>query len=68
MFSLLSQQAKKSLAFPATSVPSEKVFSTTSNTITDKRNQLDSDTVHDLLFLKENSKIFNVYPSLNRKF
>ncbi|CAG8664855.1 4895_t:CDS:2, partial [Cetraspora pellucida] len=42
----------------------KKVFSTTGNTITNKRNQLDPDTVHDLLMLKENSKIFTMYPSL----
>ncbi|CAG8451595.1 2642_t:CDS:2 [Cetraspora pellucida] len=68
MLHLLSQQARKYLAFPATSVPSERVFSTASNTITNKRNQLDPDTIHDLLFLKENSKIFTVYPGLGRKF
>ncbi|CAG8857070.1 37398_t:CDS:1, partial [Gigaspora margarita] len=61
LFPFLSQLARKYLAFPAISVPSERIFSNTSNTLTNKRNQLDPDTVHDILFLKENSKIYSVY-------
>ncbi|CAG8789769.1 11561_t:CDS:2, partial [Gigaspora margarita] len=59
---------RKYLTFSATSVPSERVFSSAGNTIMNKRNQLNPDTVYDLLFLKKNSKIFTVYPDLDRKF
>ncbi|RHZ86923.1 hypothetical protein Glove_42g66 [Diversispora epigaea] len=47
---------------PATSVPSERLFSDAGNVLTDKRNRLSANIVHDLLFLKENSNIINVYP------
>lgn len=60
----LAALARKFLAFPATSVPSERLFSDAGNILTKKRNRLDPTTVHDILFLKTNSKIFNVYPGL----
>lgn len=46
---------------PAISVTSECFFFDAGNTLTKKGNSLKTDTVHDLLFLKENSKIINVY-------
>ncbi|CAG8800846.1 14006_t:CDS:2, partial [Cetraspora pellucida] len=56
---LLTKQARIFLGIPVTSVPSERLFSDADNTITDKHNRLSTDTIHDLLFLKENSKIIN---------
>lgn len=61
---LLAEQARIFLGMPATSVPSERLFSDAGNVLTDKRNRLSANIVHDLLFLKENSNIINVYPGL----
>lgn len=60
-FPLLSKQARKFLSIPATSVPSERLFSDAGNIITDKRNRLNPNTVHDLLFLKENDHLITLY-------
>ena len=50
-FSALSVLAKKLLAVPGTSVPSERVFSVAGSTVTKKRASLSSATVDKLLFL-----------------
>lgn len=50
----LSELAKKILCIPATSVPSERVFSVAGNIINEKRSRLKSDNVDKLIFLYEN--------------
>ncbi|CAG8553222.1 9748_t:CDS:1 [Ambispora gerdemannii] len=62
---LMAQQARRSLAIPGTSVSSERLFSDAGNVVTEKRNRLHPNTVHDLLFLKENQHCFNPYSNLN---
>ncbi|CAG8589641.1 11839_t:CDS:1, partial [Gigaspora rosea] len=39
-----------------------RLFSDAGNIVTEKRNRLHPNTVHDLLFLKENQQCFNPYP------
>lgn len=50
----LSSLAKKILCIPATSVPSERVFSVAGNIINEKRSRLKPDNVNKLIFLYEN--------------
>ena len=45
------------LCIPATSTPSERLWSVTSKKLTKERNRLDSETVASLVFLKENGHI-----------
>ena len=45
------------LAVPATSVPSERVFSTAGDIVTANRSALTTDNVDKLIFLKKNLKI-----------
>jgi hypothetical protein len=53
----LSRLARKWLGTVATSVPSERAFSTSGNIVTVKRSSLSSDLVRDLVFVSENSHI-----------
>ncbi|KAE9279727.1 hypothetical protein PR003_g28152 [Phytophthora rubi] len=55
----LRRLARKWLGTVATSVPSERVFSTSGNIFTVKRSSLKPDLVRDLVFLAENSKAMN---------
>ncbi|KAK6168330.1 hypothetical protein SNE40_020888 [Patella caerulea] len=55
-FPLLSLVAKKYLGIPATSVPSERVFSTAGDIITAQRSALKPKHVDKLIFLKKNWK------------
>jgi len=45
------------LCIPATSTPSERCFSTAGLTVTEKRANLDPDTIEKLIFIKENIKL-----------
>jgi len=51
-FPILSKIAFDFLAIPATSVPSEQIFSKAGNTITKKRNRLDKNTVQIVMLLQ----------------
>ncbi|XP_037502732.1 E3 SUMO-protein ligase ZBED1-like [Rhipicephalus sanguineus] len=53
-FPELCKMAMKDMGIPATSVPSEKLFSTAGNIVTARREKLTSDHVQQLLFLHEN--------------
>ncbi|XP_021345367.1 zinc finger BED domain-containing protein 1-like [Mizuhopecten yessoensis] len=53
-FPLLSLIAKCRLCIPATSVPSERIFSTAGDIVTAQRSQLSPDVVDKLIFLKKN--------------
>ena len=57
-FPCLSRLAKKYLAIPATSVPSERAFSTAGLTITKQRAALESATADAIIFLNKNLKTF----------
>lgn len=56
-YPLLSQVAKKYLSIPATSVPSERVFSSAGDLVKAKRSCLSSNNINMLLFLYNNLKI-----------
>ena len=53
----ISKMAKQVLGVPATSVPSERVFSTAGDIVTAQRAALDPVHVDKLIFLKKNMKI-----------
>ena len=52
-FPLLSNLVKSRLCIPATSVPSERIFSTAGDIVTAQRATLSSDMVDKLIFLKK---------------
>ena len=53
----LSSLVLKLFSIPATSVPSERVFSSAKNVVTKKRNRMLSQTVDRLIFLYENQNV-----------
>lgn len=55
-FPLLARLARKYLCIPATSAPSERVFSSAGNVVTHKRSTLSSDIVNSLVFVYYNIK------------
>ena len=61
MFPKLSKIVRKYLAIPATSVSSERLFSDAGNLINTKRTNLDTKLVGQLLFLKKNLNMMQVF-------
>lgn len=57
MFPFLHQLAKKYLIIPATSVPSERVFSTAGQVLTNRRNRLGDASAKQLICFHNNLKI-----------
>lgn len=55
-YPLLARLAKSLLCIPATSVPSERVFSTAGDIVTQQRSNIKSKHVDILIFLKKNIK------------
>lgn len=56
-FPVLSKLAKKYLAVPATSTPSERLFSEAGNVMTIKRTQLAPNMLENLVFCKKNWRL-----------
>ncbi|KAL2102415.1 hypothetical protein ACEWY4_001583 [Coilia grayii] len=57
-FPLLSAVAAKFLSAPSTSVESERLFSSASNIVDEKRNRLTAERAEMLIFLKKNLTMF----------
>lgn len=53
----MAQLARKLLAIPATSTPSERIFSTCGVLLTDRRCRMNTSTLEMLIFLKYNMNI-----------
>ncbi|KAF0707464.1 zinc finger BED domain-containing protein 1-like, partial [Aphis craccivora] len=56
-YPLIAELAKKYLSIPATSVSSERCFSTAGNVVTSKRNCLAPENVNMLVFLYQNRQL-----------
>ena len=64
-FPILSSVARAILAIPASSAKSERVFSTSGNTVTTKRTNLDPDKVEDLVTIACNLELLQEFESKN---
>lgn len=56
-FPTIAKIAKKYLCIPATSVPSERLFSDAGNVITKKRASMDPETLEEILMVYENCEL-----------
>lgn len=62
-YPLLAQLAKFIHSIPATSAPSERLFSAAGNTVTEKRSRISPEVLHSVLLLKSNYDLLQ--PSIN---
>ena len=59
-YKFLSILAKQFLCITSTSVPSERLFSSAGNLLSERRSRLSPENVEKLLFLYENNKLLNI--------
>ena len=59
-YKYLSILAKRFLCITSTSVPSERLFSSAGNLLSERRSRLSPENVEKLLFLYENNKLLNI--------
>jgi len=60
-YPILHKLAMKYLHIPATSVPSERLFSDAKNLITPQKTRLNSSIINQLMFLKRNREYVDIY-------
>ena len=60
-YPILYKMAMKYLSIPATSVPSERLFSDANNLVTPQRTRLDSSIINKIMFLKRNREHVDIF-------